>query len=146
MEPFRLSTSYWQYPYFSDMDNWIKWERFNPVHVLGNKTNVICNVYVQKLIQAKKGGRIFYDVWVNVNEYKPQGKWQAEIGNTSENDWKLYFRNIKVQIRDCQYKIKNKILVTNSFIFKINKIDSEVCSYCREQPEKYTIYSWHVPG
>ena len=112
----------------------------NPVHVLENKTNVMCNVYVQKLIQTKKGSRIFYDVWVNVNEYIPQGKWQAEIGNIRENDWKLYFRNIKhwheVQIRDFQYKINNKILVTNSFLFKINKIDSEVCSYCREQPEK----------
>ena len=60
----------------------------NSDHVLENKTNVICNVYGQKLIQTKKGSRIFYGVWVNVNEYIPQGKWQAEIGNISENDWK----------------------------------------------------------
>ena len=41
-----------------------------------------------------------------------------------ENEWKLYFLNIKqrheVKLRDFQYKINNKILVTNSFMFKIN--------------------------
>ena len=57
-----------------------------------------------------------------------------------ENEWKLYFLTIKqwheVKLRDFQYKINNKILVTNSFLFKIDEIDSEICSYCKEQPEK----------
>ena len=26
--------------------------------------------------------------------------------------------------------------MTNSFLFKINKIDNEMCSYCQEHPEK----------
>ena len=99
-----------------------------------------CNIYIKELIKTKKGSRIFYDIFVGINEYIPQGKWQAEIGNITENEWKLYFLNIKqcheVKLRDFQYKINNKILVTNSFLFKINKIDSDVCSYCREQPEK----------
>ena len=38
-----------------------------------------------------------------------------------------------------QYKINNKILVSNSFLDKINKIDSEVCTYCKEQPEEKYI-------
>ena len=92
------------------------------------------------MIKAEKGSRVFYDTFVGVNEYIPQGKWQAEIGNISENEWKLYFLNIKqwheVKIRDFQYKINNKILVTNSFLANINKIDSELCTYCKEQPEK----------
>ena len=81
-------------------------------------------------------GRIFYGTFVGVNEYIPQSKWQAEIGNISENEWKLYFLNIKqwheVKIRDFQYKINNKILVTYSFLAKINKIDSDLCTYCKE--------------
>ena len=62
------------------------------------------------------------------------------MGDIRENEWKLYFLNIKqwheIKLRDFQYKINNKILVTNSFLFKINKVDSEICSYCKEQPEQ----------
>ena len=36
---------------------------------------------------------------------------------------------------DFQYKINNKILVTNLFLYKI-KTDNLACSYCGEQPEK----------
>ena len=99
-----------------------------------------CNIYVKELIKTKKGSRICYDIFVGVNEYIPQGKWQAEIGNITANEWKLYFLNVRqwheVKLRDFQYKINNKILVTNSFLFKINKIGSDVYNYCREQPEK----------
>ena len=87
-----------------------------------------------------KGSRVFNDTFVNVNDYIPQNKWQAEIGDISENEWKSYFLSTKkqheVNLRDFHYKINNNILVTNSFLAKINKIDSGVCSYCKEQPEK----------
>ena len=86
---------------------------------------MICNNYVKELIKTKKGSRIFYDIFVGVNDYFPQGKWQAEIGDINENEWKLYFLNIKqyheVKFRDFQYKINNRNLVTNSFLFKISK-------------------------
>ena len=59
-----------------------------------------------------------------------------EIWGINENGWKLYTLDIKqlheVKIRDFQYQIINKSLVINSFLAKINKIDSEVC---KEQPE-----------
>ena len=58
------------------------------------------------------------------------------MGDIRENEWKLYFLNIKqwheVKFRDFQYKINNNILVTNSFLFKNNTIDTEMCSYCKE--------------
>ena len=83
-----------------------------------------CYVFVKKLIKVKKGSRIFYDTFVNVNDI-PQNKWQAEIGDISENEWKSYFLSTKkcheVKLRDFQYKIKNNILVTNSYLAKINK-------------------------
>ena len=107
---------------------------------LENKLNVICNTYVKELIKTKKGSRIFYDIFIGVNDFIPQGKWQADIGDINENEWKLYFLNIKqyheVKFRDFQYKINNKIRVTISFLFKISKIDNDVCTYSREQPEK----------
>ena len=67
----------------------------NHVSILENKHNVLCNIYVKKLIKAKKGSKIFYDTFVGVNEYIPQSKWQAEMGDIRENEWKLYFLNIK---------------------------------------------------
>ena len=55
-----------------------------------------CNIYVKKLMKAKKGSRVFYDTFVNANDYIPQNKWQAEIGDTSENEWKSYFLSMKL--------------------------------------------------
>ena len=96
-------------------------------------------------MKAKKGSRVFYDIFVDVNEYMPQNKWQAEIGGIGENEWKSYFLSTKkwheVKFRDFQYTINNNILVTNSFLAKIN---GGVCSYCKEKPEKYTICFYHV--
>ena len=112
----------------------------NKIFIVQSKMNVICNIYAKKLIKTKKGSRIFYATFVNINEYIPQGKWQEEIGDINESEWKTYFQNIKqwheVKLRDFQYKINNKILVTNSFLHKINKIDNGNCTYCMEHPEK----------
>ena len=73
---------------------------------------------------------MFYSTFVNANEFIPQNKWQAEIGDISENKWKSYFLSTKkwheVKLRDFQYKINNNILVTNYFLTKINKFDNGV--------------------
>ena len=53
---------------------------------------------------------------------------QTSLGRQSGTH--LILRQIHIQY------INNNILVTNSFLAKINKIDSGVCSYCKEQPEK----------
>ena len=93
-------------------------------------------------MKVKKGSRVFYDIFVNVNDDIPQNKWQAEIGDISENERKSYFLSTKkwheVKVRDFQYNINNNILVTNTFLAKIYKFDIGVCSYCKEQPEKNT--------
>ena len=41
----------------------------------------------------------------------------------------------KVNLKDFQYKITNKILVTQSFSYRINKTDDNLCEYCHKQPE-----------
>ena len=38
-------------------------------------------------------------------------------------------------MKDFQYKINNRILTTNSFLYKINKIDSNRCSFCEQAIE-----------
>ena len=120
--------------------SWITQINDNRVFIFENKINVTCNVFVKKLMKAKKGSRVFYDTFVNVNDYIPQNKLQAEIGGITENEWKSYFLSSKkwheAKLRDFQYKMNNNILGTNLFLAKTNKIDSGVCSYCKEQPEK----------
>ena len=41
----------------------------------------------------------------------------------------------EVNLKDFQYKINNRILTTNSFLYKINKIDSNRCSFCKQTIE-----------
>ena len=67
----------------------------NRVFVFENKINVTCNVFVEKLMKAKKGSRVFYDTFVNVTDYIAQNKWQAEIGDITENELKSYFLSTK---------------------------------------------------
>ena len=61
-------------------------------------------------------------MFVNVKEFVQQNKWQVEMGNIGEKEWQNYFSTIQrlneVKLLDFQYKINNKILVTNSFLFK----------------------------
>ena len=66
--------------------SWITQINDNRVFIFENKINVTCNVFVKKLMKAKKGRRVFYDTFVNVNDYIPQNKWQAEIGDITENE------------------------------------------------------------
>ena len=67
-------------------------------------------------------------------------EWQVEMGNMGEKEWQNFFSTIQrlneVKLRNFQHKINSNILVTNSFLFKINKTDNEMCSYCQEKPEK----------
>ena len=112
----------------------------NKVYSSLNKQMVTCNVYVTHVIKYKKGSRNIYDLFVGADEINSHVKWQATLGDTTENEWKTYhsyITNIKeIKLRDFQYKINNKILVTNSFLRKINRIDSGLCTYCNEKEEK----------
>ena len=112
----------------------------NRVFIVETKQNVVCNIYLQYLIKSKKGSRIFYDILVGVNEYIPQAKWQTEMGAIGEEEWKMYHRTLKlfheIKLRDFQYKINNKILVTNSFLYKIIWLVVTVVS----NQKKFIIY------
>ena len=71
--------------------SWITQNNDNRIFIFENKINVTCNVFVKKLMKAKKGSRVFYDTFVDVNDYIPQNKWQAEIGDITEINGNLTF-------------------------------------------------------
>lgn len=111
----------------------------NTVFSIMNKMNVSSNIYVSYVIKDKKGSRIFYDMLVGINEINLHTKWQAVVGEINDQDWRSYNTYVKkikeVKLKDFQFKINNKILVTNSFLRKINKIDTDRCGYCQNNPE-----------
>ena len=112
----------------------------NKVFTIENKFNTRCSIYSSYLMQNKKGSRIFYDIIEKVNQLNVNDKWVAEVGDISDNDLRVFnasiskFREVKLQ--DFQFKINNKILITNYFLWKIGKINNNLCSYCKEHPEK----------
>ena len=104
-----------------------------------NRYNTTCNVFVVYLLKDKKVRRRFYDTLALVDEMDVTNRWGKQFGNVSDKDWNLYNYSIKdikqVKLADFQYKINNKILVTNSVLFKIKKTNKDGCSYCNEHRE-----------
>ena len=76
----------------------------------------------------KKGSRKIYDKIVPVKEQLNKDRWNTELGhitNEEQNKANSSLKYInKIKLRDFQFNINTKILVTNSFLHKINKIDN----------------------
>ena len=111
----------------------------NKVFYIQNRFNVVRSPYIACLLKDKKGSRVFYDIFTMVEDINKHNKWENELGHINERDWNIYHSVVtdidEIKLRDFQYKINNKILVTKSFLFKINKIDNDLCSYCKQYPE-----------
>ena len=78
-----------------------------------NKFNVKCNVYVKLIFKDKGGCRRFYDLMTQSNKIELSNKWMQELGFINEDK---VIRSIKeIRFKNFQYKVTNKILVTNHF-------------------------------
>ena len=103
---------------------------------------VACSIYTSFLIRDKKGCRRFYDIMVKTDEVSIQNKWLREVGNLNESNFFNYNKVLldlkEVALKDFQFKVNNKILVTKAFLHRIGKIDNNQCSYCNQNIE--TIY------
>ena len=103
------------------------------------KHNVAQNYYIQILCSDKKGCRKLYDMLIGNNiPTTPPPKWMNTIIITPE-EWNFFnciVRNThEVKLKDFQFKIKNRILVTKSHLCKINKTDNDRCSLCDKDSE-----------
>ena len=106
------------------------------------KNNVQINCFVFYLLRKRRGCRDIYDKIIPVNEVTIPNKWINEIGDIQIDEWKKINEKLnyikEVKLRDFQFKINNCILVTNSFLFKIKKKDTNRCSYCNQEAESIT--------
>ena len=104
------------------------------------KPNVSRNCYVNYLGKDKKGSRTFYDILIDNNiPTPPSEKWIKELGDIQQDEWNTYNKIIKdikeTKLKEFQFKINNRILVTKSFLYKINKVEDGMCSFCNQHPE-----------
>ena len=62
-----------------------------------------------------------------------------EVGYINDQKWNKYNLVMKdfnvVALKDFQYKLTSKILVTKSFLHRIRKNEDTLCSYCKQEPE-----------
>ena len=104
--------------------------------------NVQINSYIFCLLRKRRGCRDIYDKTVSVNETIVPNKWLNEVGDISVEEWKRINRNLhnikEIKLRDFQFKINNRILVTNTFLFKIKNKETNLCSYCNQEAETIT--------
>ena len=125
---------------------WKEMLRENRIVTVLHRYNVKTNIYVEQLLRDKKGCRRMYDIMLSPKCFVHNNKWEPVGININEQSWKKYHSVIKalneVKLKDFQYKITNKILVTKSFLYRINKTDDNLCEYCHEQPE--TIFHLFV--
>ena len=60
------------------------------------------------------------------------------MGYINDQEWNGYNTTIddlnEVTLKDFQFKINNKILVTKTSLHKIRKVEDNLCSYCKWEP------------
>ena len=121
-------------------DGWKNKIQQNSLICQALKHNVERNLYVKLLCQDKRGSRRFYNILIgDKNPTLPIQSWVNSIGNITQEEWNninIQTKKIKeVKLKDFQFKINNHIIVTKSFLLKINKIDDDRCSYCNRDTE-----------
>ena len=77
---------------------------------------------------------------VGIKEAIPQSfKWENILRDIDQEEWNSYnafLRKLKeVKLQEFQFKINNYILVKKSFLFRINKLDNDRCSFCDIESE-----------
>ena len=108
------------------------------------KPNVSRNCYVNYLGKDKKGSRTFYDILIdNKIPTPPSEKWIKELGDIQQDEWNTYNKIIKdikeTKLKEFQFKINNRILVTKSFLYKINKLRTECAVFATNILKQYFI-------
>ena len=103
------------------------------------KYNIVRPNPIKILLHDKKGSRKIYDIFIQNIRRDIQSRWARDLGIIQKDDWENINSTLKefseMKLKDFQFKINNKILVTKSFLHKINIIDNNICSLCREYPE-----------
>ena len=108
--------------------------------------NPFIRVNVYDLLRCKKS-KLFYEM-LNKNPSVTKGKTRwSELLEINNAEWKI-IHNLPFKITKStklqwfQYRIINRILATNSFLFKIKKVHSKMCTFCHREEETIEHILW----
>lgn len=116
-------------------------EASNPKPIHPHNIKIFCT--------QKKGTKDIYNI-LTAENIIPMSigtiRWGKSF-NMSETKWKKIFIFPFVHIKNSklqwlQFRINNHILVTNSFLFKIGKVHSNICSFCQNNEETILHLLW----
>ena len=101
-------------------------------------------IQISWILQYTKGCKPFYDIFNSKDLTKSNAmkKWENNLNcnNIQLQDWKIIMQipfkcTLDTKLRWFQYRINNRILATNSFIYKIGYISSDLCTFCSRESE-----------
>ena len=95
------------------------------------------------MLRNEKGAKNFYDIFVSDKYEKPKSerKWEEEFNMYVDSAWwKKQNTLVKtmtddISLRWFHYRILHRIIGTNYLLHKIGIFESNMCTFCNEQPE-----------
>ena len=106
--------------------------------------------FIETLLKAKKPNRVVYKKLITVKQQRPaqsQDKWvlDCQLKTCEDVDWKsVYqapFKYIKVtKLITFQFKLFHRWLATNDFLKKIGLKQSDICTFCETEIERYNSF------
>ena len=62
-----------------------------------------------------------------------------EMVHTNDQEWNMYTTTLndltEVTLKNFQFKLNHKILATKTCLHEIRKVEDNLCSYCKWEPE-----------
>ena len=97
----------------------------------------------------KLNSATLYEVLTDANIVKPTSQTCFEnLFSSYKPDWKSISvlprrETLDTDLRMFQYKLLNNVLYLNNMLFRFNKVDSPLSSYCNEEEEETPLNSFH---
>ena len=135
---------------------WKKAMTNNPASVLIKTNHIRDDVFLHSandaVLLSKLSSKKNYNILVSKISISPSAKrkFDATYASTEQAlDWKGIYSNvfrcaIDTKTREFQYKILNRILPLNNFLFKIGKTNSPLCSFCQSSEENMSHFFFIV--
>ena len=106
---------------------------------------------IKNILMDQKGCQTIYKILIN-SDVTPtaQRKWQTKLNLHSDFKWStVYLLSHKTtqdtHLKWLQMRILHRILATNTYLFKIRIADTELCNFCKIQPESLEHLFWDCP-
>ena len=101
------------------------------------------SVHVSLLLKYHKGGTFYRTIFDQKSEnyLSIREKWENDLTNFIHDDyWRKINKNCFIvtkdsKLRSFQFKLNNRILTTNDFVFKIGLSENRFCTFCNDYIE-----------